>query len=643
MKKILIFYAGTHPAVKFAAEELAKYLKKGTGIPCSITRRKKEDADFVLGVSEILGIKRSPKITDEDDWIFITPWKKNYILTGSNPRSVLFAVYRYLSELGFRWIRPGKTGEIIPKINRFLPKKSLKVNEAPSYRFRTLCIEGATSYQHIINLIDWETKHGMNGYFIQFDYGIHFFKRWYEHPDNPFWKGKPFSQEDSRKVVEGIIREIKKRGLRFERMGHGWTCRAIGIEGEGWDPTQQNIPEEKKEFLALLNGKRDLFNNVPLNTNLCYSNPAVRNAMTDKIVEYARAHPEVDALHFWLADGSNNNCECENCMKRRVSDFYVDMLNELDEKLTARNIPVKIVFLIYVDLLWAPEYSRINNPDRFILMFAPITRSYSRPFCDSRKSTEHITPYVKNKLQFPRDATANIEYLEMWQKVFNGSGVDFDYHIIWPCYYDLNQIGLARVLHKDVQSLSCIGLHGFISCQNQRASFPHNLLMDVLAKTLWNKKTPFNSILHNTFADAYGKDGKRAVDFFSEMSLLWKPFFEPAFIPSTDRKRIARGQKNIPKIKMLAEEFAPLVRKNLKTQAGAVLLSWKYLDEYLKILNYLVPAMEAYLKRSPDCREKFEALFTHLWKKEKFLHPVLDVSTYVKVLQWRINEAENKV
>ena len=32
---------------------------------------------------------------------------RGYLLTGSNPRSVLFAVYRYLHAAGFRWVRPG--------------------------------------------------------------------------------------------------------------------------------------------------------------------------------------------------------------------------------------------------------------------------------------------------------------------------------------------------------------------------------------------------------------------------------------------------------------------------------------------------------------------------------------------------------
>ncbi len=642
-KKIYIVYLGSDPAIDFAAQELVKYFYKSADIKCTLSKDinkiKQKHADFVLGIYSDLNIPKPKSINENDDWIFIQVKNKSCILSGSNPRSVLFAVYRYLHELGFQWIRPGKTGEIIPQLHSVF-KSGLKINEKPSYFYRTLCLEGSASVEHIIDLIDWETKHGMNGYFIQFNYGTPFLKRWYKHIDNPFWKGKEFTNEDIKNYIQKIIREVIKRGLSLERMGHGWTCKAIGIDAEGWEKTENIVSEDKLQMLSLINGKRDFFQGVPVNTNLCYSNPNVRNAITDTIIDYIEIHQENDVIHFWLADGGNNDCECENCMKERVSDFYVEMLNELDIKLTEKNLPTKIIFLIYSNLFWEPIHTKIKNPNRFILMFAPISRSYLTPLYSKKKIEESVAGYIKNKLQLPKDSAVNVEYLKLWQKMFSGPGVDFDYHLLWACYYDLNQITIARTLYEDIKNLDKIGLNGFISCQNQRISFPHNLLLNILAQTLWNKKKSFRKILHESFAMEYGKEGDSVADFFTKMSSLWLPFFEPVFIPVPDEKRIKQGLNNLPKIQQISNNFKSVIQKNIKKETGARQISWKYLEVYLKMLDLYLPALDSYLKRSKDCRNKFEKYFTYLWKQEKNLHHAFDITSYVNVLKWRINEAE---
>ena len=53
------------------------------------------------------------------------------------------------------------------------------------------------------------------------------------------------------------------------------------------------------------------------------------------------------------------------------------LLNEIDERLTALGLDTRLAFLIYFELLWPPVTQHLKNPDRFILMFAPITRTYT--------------------------------------------------------------------------------------------------------------------------------------------------------------------------------------------------------------------------------------------------------------------------
>jgi hypothetical protein len=287
---------------------------------------------------------------------------------------------------------------------------------------------------------------------------------------------------------------MAKRGICYHKVGHGWTCEPFGIDGSGWNSDrnrQYEMTEQTRSYLALLDGKRVLFNNDPLCTNLCYSNPRVRDMMTDAITRYCQENSQVDVLHFWLADDRNNQCECPECVKKRPADWYVKMLNELDEKLTKADLKTKIVFLIYYDLLWAPETERLINQDRFILMFAPITRNYGQDYGDYISYDEELPPYVRNQLSAPSSLAQNLEQLRRWQGTFEGDSFDFDYHLMWAHLGDIGYEYCARNIFQDMRDLRDIGLNGMISCQIQRCYFPTALPLHMMAAALWNRECDY--------------------------------------------------------------------------------------------------------------------------------------------------------
>src|SRR5699024_2987599 len=152
-----------------------------------------------------------------------------------------------------------------------------------------------------------------------------------------------FNIDMAREFLKDAEKELQKRGLIHHAVGHGWTCEPFGIEGLGWDPVQDDIGSDVRQYLAKIDGERRLWGGVPLNTNLCYSNPIVRETIINDIANYAYNNPQIDILQVWLADGTNNQCECANCQEKLPSDFYIIMLNELDTLLTERELSTKIV------------------------------------------------------------------------------------------------------------------------------------------------------------------------------------------------------------------------------------------------------------------------------------------------------------
>jgi len=627
-----IFRLGSEPGIKFAASELKKYFRKATGSSFANRVRKAyspSEPGLWLGLLSDL-----PRVAPEaaahgpfDDEIFIQTNARGGIIAGSNSRSVLLAAYRFLTELGFRWVRPGRDGEVIPRLGKRL--KPVRVHEHASYPHRAVCIEGAVSYEHVRDMVDWLPKVGMNAYFIQFREAYNFFQRWYEHESNPYLKKQKFSLKQARGLTKRVRAEIKKRDLILHMVGHGWTCEPFGIEGTGWYQHEGKVPESASKYLAEVNGKRDLWGGIALNTNLCYGNPKAREIITDAITRYSQEHPEVDVIHFWLADGSNNNCECPLCRDDRPADLYVKMLNELDAKLAAKGIDTKIVFLIYVDLLWPPLEEQIENPDRFILMFAPITRSYSSSFTASRGRAK-LPPFERNRLEFPKDPRVNLAFLKSWQKMFKGDSFDFDYHFMWDHYKDPGYYAMARVLHEDIQGLRNIGLDGFNSCQVQRAFFPTGLGMTAMARALWDRKTSFKAVVDDYFKAAFGAKGKDAADYLRKLSDLFDPKVMRLELSPEEALKAVKRYGQIPK---LIEDFRPDIERGTELPDCVHAKSWTYLKHHAQMCLLWCDALAKHVKGDAEgAKAPALELVDYVRRNELKLHHALDVNLFLKVV-----------
>ncbi len=633
-----IYLSRENEILKYSGEELGKYVEKMATNKICVKICEKSYTESLKGNSICVGLFQDFDITsmgvenpELDDEVYIDISNGSGLIAGVNFRSVLLGVYRFLTEAGCMWVRPGKDGEFIPEKNIF--DVSIKIREKASYRHRGICIEGANSYENIAEIIEWAPKAGFNSYFFQFREAYTFFERWYSHRNNPFKKPEPFNIDMARGFLKKAEKEIKKRGLLYHAVGHGWTCEPFGIPGLSWDKEEYDIGPEVEKYLAEVNGKRELWGGIPLNTNLCYSNPKVRNIIINDIADYLEKKPEVDILHFWLADGSNNQCECANCRKMIPSDFYVMMLNDLDELLTIRNINTKVVFLIYVDLLWAPETEKIKNPDRFILMFAPITRTYSVPF-ETEDDLPEPLPYKRNNLKFPSNVNENIALLKSWEKVFKGDSFDFDYHFMWDHYSDPGYFKIAELLSKDIKNLKKIGLNGYVSCQVQRAFFPTGLGMYVMGRTLWDSGLDFEKIAKKYFECAFGRDGKRCMEYMKGLSEL----FDPTYLRG-EREIIDKDTaERFSGICTYVDEFKEIIESNINSKNPCHAASWKYLSYHADLCCLLAVTLEAKASGKPKkALALWKLVEKYAQEHEDQLQKVFDVFEFVLTLNRRIN------
>ncbi len=606
----------SHHVLDFAAEELKKYLRMMMP-ECgdvSITYDPKATDGFRLGLLEDFALPFEGEDATLDDVIHVDTDEKGGILAGSNPRSVLFAVYRFLRENGCRWLYPGVDGDYVP-VKDIGP---VKYHKMADHRFRGHCNEGAESQQCMLETIDFYAKQELNVYMIEFDNPYCYYARYYNHGYNQNNRPpEPIPEHQALQWKRQCEAEIAKRGLQFHDMGHGWTAEPFGLSSTtGWKVQKDLVVTDKQRgYLAELNGIRAPFRGVCLNTNLCMSNPEVRTIMASAIASYAEKHRNVTYLHVWLADSHSNHCECEECKKMRPSDWYMMIMNEVDEKLSAKGLDTRIVFISYVDTLWGPEKVSIQNPKRFSLLYAPISRSYCSSITEDSKIPEAL-PYVRNNWKTPVSAEENQALLNSWFKTWKGDSFSYEYHFWRHQVYDPGGLYMARRIYEDIRGLKFMNLNGFVEDGSQRSFFPNGFAIYVYAEALMNRDCDFDAVKEDYFSHIYGEDWKEALSLLERITAAFdydytagersvdgavSKYYDPARLP------------RLESIKELAAEERAMVAKHMAMPTRPQTVSWRllrYHADYIQLFaEVLIAKCVGHDYKAKEALERFKQEF----------------------------------
>lgn len=608
--------------LSYAADELKSYLVR---MGCPPIR-------YELGVEDLssYGLAAPKDVYLDDQYVIDVKGDKGLIL-GDNPRSVLIAVYRYLTRIGCRFLRPGKDHEIVPTL---LDKASYETHEvnAPKLRHRGVCIEGADTIEDILDFIDWSPKLGYNSFFLQFEYPHTFISRWYNHLENPLQKPLGWTMEDTKRVMPYLVDELEKRGMIQHRVGHGWTGKVLGLTETGWDSTAKGkLKEENRKLCAEIDGKRDLFYGVPTNTNLCLSQKEAVERYANLVADYAQEHPEADYIHLWMADASNNNCECEDCRGKRPSDHYVELLNRVDEVLTERGIKCRLVMLLYVDLLWAPTVSKIKNPDRFALMFAPITRTFERSFKDRGPLPEQEPPFELNHLKFPSSVEEYLKFLADWQKAAPCDTFDYDYYMGRAHYGDPTYVRLSKCIYEDVHCHEELRLNGISSCQELRSQFPNGMGNYVMGFSMLNLERSYDEIVKEYYEAAYGSDGMKVYQLLEELAACYSTDYIMQIGPRVNQDLVNRLDRVPEILGRMTELIATHQTVSCQVQAHM----WDELGYFVTYADILRQVIQLSASDQPEeANQKFDLEYRpFVWQHELEDQPSFDVFRGIEIIE----------
>lgn len=606
MKKIYVM--SPNVTVIYAAEELKKYMRMMMPDDYNAEiQLSRGSSGFRLGLMSDFGLDTSD--ADDitlDDIIYVDCDESGGIISGSNPRSVLLAVYEFLRRNGCRWLYPGIDGEYIP-LKSITP---VKCRYKPSMRYRGMCDEGAASQQYMIEAIDFYPKLGLNMVSLEFFNPIAYYSDYYNHTANQAnRRPEPVSDMNVLQWRRMCETEIEKRGLIYMSVGHGWTVKPFGMQEWG-DPEKKKLPEEYRKYMAELGGVRGTVNGMPHITNVCMSNPEARRRIVECAADYAERHSNISYLSINYADGSNRHCECESCSNMLPSDWLVKLLNEIDAEFVKRNLNTRIVTAIYEDTCWAPISERLNNPRRFMLTDAMIWRDFTKAISPQAKNKD-IPPYIRNKNNSVKGVDEHMTCAKHWREREGVKDIiSFDYHFWRYYYFDIGSYAISKIIYEDVKNFEKNGFSGMVEDASQRSYFPNGFALYIYARTLFNTSLSYDEITEEYFSCAYGKDWKIVLEFFKNITNA----FSYEYVSGNLSKDAGSGnrynpdmEKSISGVAELVSDFRIFLAKEKKLLSRVSTVSYRLLTLFCE---YCEGMYRAFVLKCRGENEKATEVYT---------------------------------
>lgn len=644
-RPVRILYTHQHETVVYAAEELKKYvIAMSGGAICPdilhVDALTAAPDTLLLGTLVDFDLEQG-EVYDPmlDDIIDVRIEGLRGYIAGSNYRSILMGVYKYCASAGCCFIRPGADGDYVPHVD--LGAHSFTYRKRADHPFRGQCSEGATSYEHMRDMVLWLPKVGLNMYMIEGLVPYTYMHKWYGHVWNRELRiaGQESDYATLERYIGRLERDVKRTGVQLHNVGHGWMFEPLGIHAMSQRQeiaAVEALPPEKKRHLALTKGERRLKGKSTFYTQMCYSNPETRDMLTDYLVRYVEQKPYVDFLHVWLADATENNCCCEACLKKHPSDYYVMMLNELDEKLTAKGIGTRVVLIAYVDTLRPPKEQRLKNPKRFVFLN---TISIS---CGDAAEYEGEDPVFDRTKYEPTPKELAIKWHREWLDVCEHvPSMVYEYRFYSPMFDDPAHMTMTREVYEDMRRLSLMPVDGSMSDQTARMAMPTALPMVMMGETLFDLDVDYERVVSDYFTGAFGADGDRCRRYLETLSALFcvknlrvtrlegledEGIFRmpPDKRPWHHNPDAARYFAEIP---AHINAFLPVIEHNIKAETDeARRLSWRYLRYHADVCRLLAEIYHSGAKGDMEgAASRFEAFWDHLSQTELDTHRALDL------------------
>jgi hypothetical protein len=457
------------PTERFAAQELAKYLKQMSGAELEVKKLDGQGPWILIACRSVPATDSPMSGTNADAYEITRHSTGSISITGATGRAVLRGVYAFLEGIGCRFLAPQLelyrgSGEVVPKLETIAVPDSVFVKTQPVLNFRKIYVEEGHSHtpENLVQMVEWMAKVGYNTLVV---------------PTNYQGKGRVMWDRFREKVAP----ECQKRGITIEVGGHGYQNFLNAEMEEG------KLFEQHPEWFAVdAAGKRQKAQAWVFNT----SNAQAVRYLVDNFVTYIKAHPEIQIYDFWPPDGAKW-CECEDCKKLGTPpDRQAILLAQVKEAAAKVRPDLRIEMIAYSSYVDPPEHATVDPS--VLVDFCPINQQFDHKINDP--AAEKNAKYV--------------EALKAWRGRFKGDISIYSYYRKYA--WDSLPVVIPHYMQKDLQFYTTLPVQGVSTYAEPGDWGTYELNHYVLAQLAWDPTVEVDFVVKKFCEARYGASAGKA-------------------------------------------------------------------------------------------------------------------------------------
>ena len=403
----IVLADGATAAEQFAAEELASFIRRGTGAGLPILKESEFKGARGIYVGQTRLAQKSGAAFEKlgpEEW-FICSARDSLVISGGRPRGTLYGAYEFLERAaGIRFL--DAWSEHVPQRPTLSVPGDFALRSGPAFARREIYIVSGQS-----NQVLFQVRHKINSF------------------------------ANAYKSGEAKYGYAMRFGSPYSTHTHAYYAEAF--------------PSNHPEYCAMdANGKRAAPPSPDCkgrwDHQVCMSNPEVRKFFAARLREYIKADRDrimkegkgepFPALYSLVPSDNVNKCLCPAC--KAAADKYgaysgllIEFVNTIADDIAAVHPEIRLTIGAYTFYADAPK--GIKPRDNVIVYIAQLGAEFNAlPKRDALRSMEH-----------PLNAKAKQMWLD-WSKVSRSLGVH-DYWTAWSqphLWPHANIQGLAQTL-----------------------------------------------------------------------------------------------------------------------------------------------------------------------------------------------------